>query len=211
MEKDVIITYESLYELLRREKSRPELQRLDQTFFNDVLKYLEEKKAIVESQGKKDSIFGSLEVEKTKKQLENIKKIIKEIYEKRESKIMQLALISSRTNNINNFDTMLPEEMVFYDELTNVLSSSRDSILNNILNLRQPSKSEPVNISKPKDINMDPKGEGNKLIRILNPLPKFMGTNLEVYGPFDQENVVNLPSEIANLLIKNRKAEEIKT
>ena len=128
MEKDVIITYESLYELLRREKSRPELQSLDNTFFKDVLKYLEEKKAIVESQGKKDSIFGNLEVEKTKKQLESIKKIIKEIYEKRESKIMQSALSSSRTDSSNNFDTMLPEERIFYNELTAVFNSFRDSI-----------------------------------------------------------------------------------
>lgn len=210
MDKEVIITYESLYELLRREKSRPELQQLNEDFFKDILKYLEDKKAILNSQEKKDSIF-NLEVEKTKKQLENIKKIIKDLYERREFKIIQLATISSRTKNDNyNLNAFLPEEKTIYAELIKCLDISRDNILTNILNYKLPSKTRHVEELKPKVINMDSKKEENKLIRILNPLPKFIGTDLEVYGPFDQENIVNLPSQIANLLINTKKAEEIK-
>ena len=41
---DVIITYETLYELLMREKSRAEIQKLDNDFFNDVIKYIKDKK-----------------------------------------------------------------------------------------------------------------------------------------------------------------------
>ena len=45
-EKDAIITYETLYEIVRLEKQRKELQKLDDTFFLNVVKYLEEKKAM---------------------------------------------------------------------------------------------------------------------------------------------------------------------
>lgn len=210
MDRNVIITYEALYEILRREKARPEIQKLDETFFSDVIEYIEEKKSFIESQSKSESIFSATELEKTKKQLENVQKILKELYEKREHKILQLALISSRTNNnFNNMESLLPEERSICLEMLKVLSGSRNNILNSLINGQLPKKLEDYSKTKPKEINTDAKGEENKLIRILSPLPKFMGPNLEVYGPFEQETVVNLPSEIANLLIKNKKAEEI--
>lgn len=209
-EKDVVITYESLYELFRREKVRPELQKLDENFFKDIINYLDDKKSILESQTKKDSIFSNIEVEKTKKQLEGIKRMIKELYERRESKIIQLALLASKTNNNQDLNTLLPEEKMFYEEILKTLNKTKSNILSNLLNSKMPTMSEDIKNIKPKGINIDPKEEKYKLIRILSPLPKFMGSNLEIYGPFDQENIANIPLEIADLLIKNKKAEEIK-
>ena len=69
---EVLITYENLYEVLRREKYRTELQKLDSTFYQDVIRYLNEKEAILASQSKKDSIFASKELEKTQIQLKNV-------------------------------------------------------------------------------------------------------------------------------------------
>lgn len=210
MDKDVIITYETLYEILRREKTRQELQKLDETFFKDVTNYLDEKNHIIESQAKKDSIFSDVELEKTKRQIENIQRIIKDLYEKREYKILQLAFISSKTTvELHNLDSLLPEEKIIFKELIKVLNLGRENILENLLKAKLPNKIERLVESKPKDINTDSKAGDNKLIRIIEPLPKFMGTDLEVYGPFEQESLVNLPSEIADLLIKRKKAEEI--
>ena len=87
--EDKLITYETLYEYLRKEKVYPELQQLDTDFFKKVTKYLEEKNNILESHSKKDSMFSKVEIEKTSRQISNIKKILKEIYEKRENKIIQ--------------------------------------------------------------------------------------------------------------------------
>ena len=80
---DVIITYETLYELLRREKSRAEIQKLDKDFFNDVIKYIKDKRDILESQKTKENIFAAKETERTNKQLESIYRILKELYDKR--------------------------------------------------------------------------------------------------------------------------------
>lgn len=211
MDKDVIITYETLYELLRREKARPEIQKLDDSFYRDVINYIEEKKSFIESQSKTESIFSNTEIEKTKKQLENVQKMLKELCERREFKIVQLALIASRTSkSIEHISLLLPEEQSFHNELLNLLNIGRENILENLLNAKLPRKLEAGLKKKPKEINSASKAEDNKVVRILNPVPRFIGTNLEVYGPFDQENVVNLPSEIAGLLIKNKKAEELK-
>src|SRR3989344_9686875 len=111
---DVIITYETLYVLLMREKSRAEIQKLDNDFFNDVIKYIKDKKDILDSQKSKENVFAAKEIERTTKQLESIYRILKELYEKRENKIITLALLNSR--NLGKVDTslLLPEEVKFY-------------------------------------------------------------------------------------------------
>jgi len=44
--KEVNITYETLFELMRREKMREDLQEISPSFFDDVLEYLIEKQKI---------------------------------------------------------------------------------------------------------------------------------------------------------------------
>src|SRR3989344_2263400 len=90
-----VITYENLYEILRKEKYSPEIQAIDKNFYQQLIQYLEEKKAIIESQKNKDSIFAN-EIQKAQIQLDNLKKIIKELYERRERKIIDLAIFASK-------------------------------------------------------------------------------------------------------------------
>src|SRR3990167_10664764 len=93
---DIAITYESLYDILRKEKYKPELQKISANFFKHTIDYINTKKSILDNQ--KTSIF-SAELQKTQTQLNNIKRILKEIYERRENKIIQLALFSSRMSD----------------------------------------------------------------------------------------------------------------
>ena len=198
-EKGNMITYETLFNLLRIERNKPELQKLDENFLNQVSSYLEEKQNILKSQESKDSVFAKAEVEKTKKQLEQIKKLLKELYEKRESKILNLALISSR-NSEEDEDTsaMLLEEKEFYKVFVKELSLFRSSILDKVIN-----KEKTTKILKDESNDV-------KMIRILETIPKFVGTDLNIYGPFDKEDIANLPEDVAELLIKNDRAEEVK-
>jgi len=203
MAKDVMITYDTLYEIFRREKYQAELQNLDPNFFKEITNYLSEKESILQSQKTKDNIFSSSEIQKTKKQIESIKKIFKELYEKRESKIVQLALICSRTSQETKpISSLLPEEKQFYEQIVNLLNTYRDKILQNLLETKLP------DMEKAKDIKADE--EKTKLIRILNPLPKFLGTDLKTYGPFEEEDLASLPSKIADLIVEKKRAEEIK-
>jgi len=184
----VVITYDTLYEILRREKFKKELQKLDDNFFDNTLNYLNDKSKIYESQKEKDSIFSS-EFKKTEKTLENTKKILKELYEKRESKIIMLALFSSRTAPTeDDIIAMLPEEKRLYSTLLDDLTKFRKDILQNLLENKQP-KVEGKSI---KSENQDSKS----LIRFLHAVPKFVGEDLTIYGPFDAHDVANLPKGI---------------
>ena len=191
-----IITYEILYDILRRERTRQELQKLEMDLFNNIREYIKNKKAILEDLKTKSSIFAQKEIEKTEKELVNIKKIVKDIYDKRESKVMQLALSSAITNRVQFDEGLLPEEKEMFENLVGFLKQSREGILNSLLNA-----------DKPKGIKSNQ--ESIKTIRILQPIPKFMGDDLNEYGPFEEEYIASLPIKVAELLIKNNKAEEI--
>ena len=114
-----VITYEMLYEILREEKTKKEMAKLSPDFFVNVISYIEEKKATLESQQKKASVFTLTETIKTKKQLENIHRILKELYERRESKIIQLALFQSRSNEITDTSMLLDIEKLFFNDILN--------------------------------------------------------------------------------------------
>ena len=124
-----IITYETLYDLLRREKVNPELQKIEKDFLQNLKKYLESKQSILESQQSKSSIFSKKESEMTLKQIENTRRVIKELYERREAKIISLALSSSKTKEKYDAHILLSEELNLYEAIRNILNQSRQEIL----------------------------------------------------------------------------------
>jgi len=194
---DKIITYETVYETLRKEKFKNDLQQLEENFFNDVVKYMEERKKTLLSSESKDSIFASENIIKTKKQIENIQKIISELYERRETKLIQLALTASRTNYPQDSSSMTFEEKKLYFDLVNKLNTYRENILNNILSGKIPELKEESNQDE------------LKLIKFLESVPQFIGDDLKAYGPFETEEVANLPKRVSEILLKNKRAEEI--
>lgn len=198
---EVIITYENLYEILRREKYRTELQKIDETFYHDVVKYLQEKTAILDSQAKKDSIFASTELEKTQTQLKNVLKILKELYEKRENKIIQFALFCSRSKNAQDTSTMLPEEFALYANIKETLDNSREGILTNLLQNKMPS----IEQEYPKDLKGEEKTD-SLFIQLLKDIPEFVGPDLSVYGPFKAGDKQHIPKIIAQMLIDTEQA-----
>ncbi|MBU1245867.1 MAG: hypothetical protein KKH88_04720 [Nanoarchaeota archaeon] len=206
-ETDIMITFETLYDLLRREKTRQEIQKLDENFYKDLAKYISEKKDILESQKQKESVFTQQEIKKTQNQIDSILKIIRELYEIRENKIIQVALINSRTKSENETVTnLVPEEEDFYKLVIQGLNQFRSNILHSVQNSNPPTI---IKKEEPKDIKRDEKPQNIKFIRFIETVPKFVGSDLQVYGPFEKEDVANLPINVVTLLIKNNRAEEI--
>ena len=202
---DFNITYESLYEILRKEKSQEELQKLDSNFFMQVIEYLRTKKQILESQESKDSIFASAEIQKTKKQLENSQKILKELCERRENKIVQMALFSSRSESRVDYEAMLIEEKNLYTSIISSLNGFRINIVNNIISGNLPSIEEPKPIK-----TLENKKNTAKLVRFTTAVPKFVGDDLNIYGPYEEHDVANLPLKVADVLINRNRVELIK-
>ncbi len=242
--KEVNITYETLFEMLRLEKNREELQKIDPEFFSHVLTYLREKLQILNAS--KQSIFGDEQQENTRRQLENVKKIIKELYEKREKKLMMMALFKSRTRtSVMDTSSILKEEQILFSQVVNVLDSFRNTMLMNLMELKEVSVKAEMQQSENLSENNNNNNNNNridrnnvitnevrenksnaeqtvaantnadnaelKLLRIIEQVPQFVGTDLEVYGPFMPEDVANIPSDVANLLVETGSAEEMKS
>lgn len=213
-DRDNIITYETIFELLRKERSTEALLRLEEGFYSEVVNYLKEKLNTSEASDKE--------------LISNIKKMIKELYERRERKIIGLALDKCRLGIEGlNTSNMLKEEKWLFDQLTAVLLSGRKSILEMLLIGKEPElleqnfhgehAKEAQNASNNQDTPFisaeklaDTANKENTLVRFLHAVPRFVGKELEVYGPFEQEEIANLPVEIARLLIAKARAEEIK-
>ena len=195
---DGVLTYAALYALLRQEKQKPEIQSLDPAFYNQVIKYFSEKKAILDSQQKKESIFASASVAATRLQIENLQKILKELYERREHKIVQLALLSSRTGGpVVSISGFLSEELEFYKQLVHLLDTCRSGVLAKLLSCEVPSVSFHASLSPVAPL----------LVRFLYAVPSFVGLDLQVYGPYEAEDVACLPKELTDVLVQRGRAQ----
>lgn len=222
---EVTITYETLFELSRREKERSELQKLDSSFFINVLRYLKDKQAIIGKQ--QGDLFSAEEKRKTEYQLENVKRIIRELYDKREKKIITMALDKSKNKAaILDSSVFLNQEKELFDNAVRILERGRENVLLNLINLREPVSlgilsagnkdaslgSSTGQGSEIRGSGVQPKEEkkkDTKLVRFLNAVPKFVGKELEEYGPFEEEDIASLPVEIVDVLIKKGRVEEI--
>ncbi len=231
-EKGIKITYETLFELLRREKNREELQKLDDSFYVDIIEYLKDKFELV-TKPQKD-LFSVTEKEKTVRELHNIQKILKDLYERREKKIISMVLNKSRTDSdIIDTTNLLKEEQHFFDSLLNTLDVYRKGVILNILdgklpsiNLEETSRTEAEEKQveeKKKEIaeKEEPKEEVKedfksaeqlaiKKIKFLITTPQFVGPELDEYGPYSTDETVDLPIKVADVLINKGNSEEVK-
>jgi DNA replication initiation complex subunit (GINS family) len=137
--EEIKVTLETLYDILRNEKKREDLQKLEETFFIDVIGYLREKNDLLESKQGSNELFAAGERDKLEYELRSIKRILKEIYEKREKKMIDIALNKSRTgSDIIDTSSMLKEEKEFYNRILDNLDSFRKGILLNIFHGKAP-------------------------------------------------------------------------
>jgi len=210
--KEVNITYETLFELLKREKDMTDLQKLEPSFFDNFVEYLNEKKDMM---SKDDALFSYDEKKKVEKQIDNARRLIKEIYERREKKILNIALIKSRTkSHVLDTSSLLDNEKKFLEEIERILNAYRENVIYNVMDgkplfqIKHQEKEAREEIDAANDAGEETKT--TKLVRFLYSVPKFVGTELEEYGPFAEEDIANLPLEIVELLIGKGKVEEIK-
>lgn len=131
--ENIRITLETLYDILRNEKKKADLQKLDQSFFVDIVSYLKEKRIVLSLKNEGDELFASGEKDKVEYELRSIKRILKELYEKREKKILDIAINKSRTgSDIINTSAMLREEKEFYKQVLKTLDLYRRGVLLNL-------------------------------------------------------------------------------
>jgi DNA replication initiation complex subunit (GINS family) len=181
---DVMLTYNDIYESLRKEKYSEQLQPLGKKFVSLVSQYLIEKKKTIE----KDSGFFSEDSVKLKKQLENAKDIFNELMLLRKKKILGLVFVASETGiSKRDFENMLDFEKELFDKL--------------IANVKE--------AEKKLELEFDSEVVENDmaLILILEDIGELVGFGGESVGPFTKGEMVNLEKKVADILVEDGKAE----
>tara|TARA_Y100000310_G_C20640402_1_gene793583 strand:- start:902 stop:1462 length:561 start_codon:yes stop_codon:yes gene_type:complete len=183
-----MITYNELYDALRKERYSEQLQPIPKAFIKEVAAYLKDKKEIAD----KESDDFSDTITKTKKQFENSIAIFKELILRRKKKILELAFIAAETGiSKRDFENMLAVEKESFDGIMKSLEKS-DKKVSKML----------------KGSESDEK-EKNKMIVFVGDTDEFLDLDGNKVGPFKKGDVANLSEEIANILIVDKKAEAI--
>jgi DNA replication initiation complex subunit (GINS family) len=196
-----LITYETIRSAHRAEKDE-ELQKLPEGFFESVRNWFKHKEKM------KDTT-SLLEVE-------NAKKLLEDIINRRQKKVVLAALRTVRGDlpptNLND------EERKFFDQIVNILKGFRNNMkekfrsFDDIVEEKIEDAKKSVEVLKPQE-KVEPqkliKPDGKLMVKILNDLPRFVGSNLESYGPLKAGDVITLPEKIGNVLITRKVAENI--
>lgn len=244
-----IITFDALFELVRNEKSKEEIIKVNPNIYEQISNYLKSKLELY-----KNFKSNQAEAEKIKTQINNARKVIKEWYERRERKILLLAITKSRFKNVDE-SNLLSNEILMLNQITEILDKHKENVLLNLINLKLPNienlqkiiifdnnNNSKININretnivnealdkkkldnefennkkiKSQDINNYEKDKENQIhekntltkIKILEPIEKFIGTDLKIYGPFKENDIIELPNELAEVILKKNKGQKV--
>jgi len=185
-----MITYQEIYDNLRKEKYNEALQELPENFLKDLSTYLEEKKQVL---AKENSSLFSDTLKITRKQLDNAISLIKEIFSIRNKKVLNLSFAAAITG-VSKRDTenLMNHEKALFESTVKQLEENQKKILSYF---EGKSESEPE--------------LKNLFIRFKEEVSAFLLQDGSEIGPFKQGEVANLPKEIAAILISDKKALQI--
>lgn len=210
------ITYETLFEVLRRERNQEDLQKLADNFFSELKQYIEEKnKALFEKPRLDQFIEGhENEHDAIRIQLMNIRKLAKDVFERRKRKIIDMAINKAKTSSaIIDTSALLPEEKDFFNEQIKLISVFRNNVLETTLGYQKTAENSLKSTeNEAKELNRDSLEQDNeefKKVQVLEEIPKFVGVDLEIYGPFNSDEEIELRPEIAEMLVKANKAKVV--
>lgn len=175
MAEETIITFEQIRKVQREEQRMPKLTRLPESFFSAVATYLEHKQQIISGDDRK----GYLEIK-------NIERLVEDIVNRRERKIINAAIITARTKIPP--ENLTQEEKLFYNSLVTLIKGRREGIL------------QPMTSAKKEEHN---------LIVFKEDVPEFVGSDLKTYGPYKKGETAKLPEENVRLLMEKGAVEEI--
>ena len=233
MSQDAKITFETIYEILRNEKKNEELNKLDFSFLADATQYLKERQA-----------SALPDDELTQKQISNVKRMLTEIIERREAKIVKLAMHSARLSvNFVDKSKLTDVELALFYELNKRLRDYRASVLDAMLKgayvstvpqapLQQEAKEEIApspalaaemtsttndveievqdTVSQAQDlktpVRSSPVNDSFKAVTFTANVSKFVGENMEIFGPYTKDEQAKLPRKIADILIARQQA-----
>ena len=169
------ISFELIRKIQREEQRVPKLSKLPDDFYNSLTAYLEQKKSMKEDR-------------KTALEMKNIELLLEDIFNRRERKILNFAIIAARTGIPP--ENLSAEEREFFDRINATIKERRNDNLKKMLGER--------------------KEELASLIVFKEDVPEFVALDEKNYGPFKKGDIARLPEDNMKLLIERGLAEEFK-
>jgi DNA replication initiation complex subunit (GINS family) len=172
------ITFELIRKIQREEEASPKLSKLPENFYENVKKYLQQKRKILEK----------MEDRKASVEIKNIERLVEDIFNRRERKIVTQAINSARVNL--TVENLTEEEKEFFQKIERMIKERREKFLKELME----------------------KGEKEKVSMVVfkEAVPEFLGADLKTYGPFEKGDIARLPEENVKILVERGLAEEFK-
>jgi DNA replication factor GINS len=180
--------YSTLLDAWKKERQSEELQALPEGFYAEMVEYasqLREQTRMID----KTSLKGRISV----KEKDNAERMLAEISSLRLRKIVLAELDRAALAGT----TLTRDEKTFLGDLRHLVAS-HEAKLKSILMGRVPQV----------DAKSPPR-TGLKVVRFLQAVPAIMGIDMKTYGPFEPEDVVSIPVENAENLIRRGIAKEV--
>lgn len=194
------VSYKTLRKIQQVEKDSPLLTKVDSSFYHDISDYIKN----LENRLKKED--SSQKKTLLEDEIKNTKKIVTNIYELREKKVVTAAISKARGGN-PDLKSLVPEEQKLFDSLLALMTHSRQELLNN-----KPIKKEKVETKPDKPEQKEPEKdtqENNKpVLMITEDIPEFVGTDTKNYH-LRKGDVISLPSDMEEMLSKRGVAKKI--
>lgn len=177
-----MLTYNDIYELLRKEKHAEPLQPLPKNFISEFSIYVKENSFDYSNFDLSNSSI------KSKKQLENSLSLFKELMLRRKKKILNLIFVANETGIMKrDYENMLDLEKQAFDKMVKAFEDS-DRELSKLIN----NKNEVKNI--------------NKMVIFKQEVDQFINHDGSQIGPYKQGELVNMNSQVASLFVDDGKA-----
>lgn len=195
-----ISLYGEIFDAWKREKNSEAIQPLPSDFFERATVYLSNLKSSLSTRGEDTSTEQA-----KKREIEYTEFMLRTLLKTRAKKIVSLSLEDSAQIAPN----LLAGE-------TSLIEDLRRDLSNYVQQRMQSPRGEgrtAISIPREEEHTATDVGESSEmmLLRMLQPMPKLVGVDLEEYGPFQQEDIVALPKENALVLIARGAASEVKT
>ena len=192
------------------EKNSPILTDLDDDFYTNLEKYLLDLKTRLnsESNENKNKLL--------EEEILNTKKIITNIYEHREKKIL-LTAISKARGASPDIKNMAEVEKVFFDSILSMINKFRDEILSNKKTFNtnkteqefeEPESKEAESEEIKDETKILKKNNSNPITRVIKDMPAFVGTDTKNYT-LKKNDVVSIPEDMQEMLSKRKVVEKL--
>lgn len=180
--------YDRLLEAWRKERHSSDIQPLNEGFFAEMTGYISQLREQTRMH-EKGSMWGRI----ARVERENAERMLREL-----SRLRLRKIVLSELDGVAIAGSALTrEEKVLHADLRRLLSDHEDRVKSILVGRVPQVKAKP------------PPRTGLKVVRFLQAVPAIMGIDMKTYGPFKPEDVVSIPAENAENLIRRGIAKEV--